>query len=249
MSLLSYIFGDSVMKGVVLDEHEARYRLLPETDWKALGGDIALDVKNRSHFGCTVDKGLRVVKKALARGPKPSFALLEYGGNDCDFHWEAVAANPRGQHEPRTPLPRFLEIYEELIDYLRAAEVEPVLMNLPPIDGSYYLRHIVEQRGLDEEALLEFLAGDSNQICRYQELYSRQIEALARRKDLPLFDCRSAFLAAADFRALICADGLHPNARGHQLIYESLRQFIRDWASQRLEGRSRQRGLLAGTLL
>ena len=72
------IFGDSIMKGTVYEG--GRYRscytevFLPQME----GLDIALD--NRSRFGYTAERGLGLIKKAIAAGEKPDYALVEYGG-------------------------------------------------------------------------------------------------------------------------------------------------------------------------
>ena len=60
------IFGDSIMKGTVYEG--GRYRscytevFLPQME----GLDIALD--NRSRFGYTAERGLGLIKKAIAAG-------------------------------------------------------------------------------------------------------------------------------------------------------------------------------------
>lgn len=44
-------------------------------------------------MGCTVTKGLQLLKKDLQR-PEAACdaALIEFGGNDCDYDWAQVAA-------------------------------------------------------------------------------------------------------------------------------------------------------------
>lgn len=59
------------------------------------GLDIALD--NRSRFGYTAERGLGLIKKAIAAGERPDYALVEYGGNDCNFDWAG--------HRPGSGLP------------------------------------------------------------------------------------------------------------------------------------------------
>ena len=111
------IFGDSIMKGTVYEG--GRYRscytevFLPQME----GLDIALD--NRSRFGYTAERGLGLIKKAIAAGEKPDYALVEYGGNDCNFDWPAIGRDPDYPHQPVTTLADFEATMRECIGLLR----------------------------------------------------------------------------------------------------------------------------------
>ena len=35
-----------------------------------------------------------------------------------------------------------------------------------------------------------------------------------------MLNLRDAFLAARDFKSLLCVDGIHPSGRGHQIIWQ-----------------------------
>ena len=47
------VWGDSILKGVVLDEAAGRYRLLKDGAVNAFSQFFHIKVKNNSHFGCT----------------------------------------------------------------------------------------------------------------------------------------------------------------------------------------------------
>lgn len=218
------IFGDSIMKCTVYEG--GRYRscynevFLPRME----GLDIALD--NRSRFGCTAGRGLGLIQKAIAAGERPDYALVEYGGNDCNFDWPAVGREPDYPHQPVTSLSDFEATMGECVALLRGAGITPVLMSLPPIDSDKYYEYIIS-KGVDRASLLRFL-GSPLSIYRYQELYSDAISKLARAEDLPFVDVRSAFLRCigSPFDHLISGDGLHPTEKGYEIVAGCFRERI-----------------------
>lgn len=218
------IFGDSIMKGTVYEG--GRYRscytevFLPQME----GLDIALD--NRSRFGYTAERGLGLIKRAIAAGEKPDYALVEYGGNDCNFDWPAIGRDPDYPHQPVTALADFEATMRECIGLLRGAGITPVLMSLPPVDSDKYYEYIIS-KGVDRCSLLKFL-GTPLSIYRYQELYSVAISKLARSEELPFVDVRSAFLECigSPFSQLISGDGLHPTEKGYEIVARCFRERL-----------------------
>lgn len=219
-----FVFGDSVMKGIVLENPNERYRLLPLATKKQLEEEFSIRLMNRSHFGSTIQSGFDLVKKVVERNPSCKTVVLEFGGNDCDFEWQAVAEDPTGNHEPRIAIDQFISKYRELIAYLKDKKVTPVLMNLPPIDPQRYLDFIC-RNGLSKQKIMTFI-GDIGMIYRFQELYSHTIDKIAFATDSFLIDVREQYLRRRDYTDLICIDGVHPNLAGHELLYDAIRQFI-----------------------
>lgn len=217
------VWGDSILKGVILDEVRGSYQLLAKSCVQLVEQTLGIPILNKSKFGSTIDKGYQLLEKSLATGLDCDVVLLEYGGNDCDFNWQAVSANPEMVHQPNTPLPLFLKTYQKMIDMLRSQGIKPLLMNLPPISGERYLNFITSH-GPDREQLLRFL-GDANQIYRYHELYSLSVTRLALQNNIPCVPVREAFLSRTHSLDLMCLDGIHPNEKGHQLM----QQVISEW--------------------
>ena len=216
------IYGDSITKGVLMEG--GRY-LINSTGISALAQQFSLMIRNRSKFGCTIDKGLVRIRHDLeGTEAAPRVTVLEYGGNDSDFDWSKVAAEPDGEHQPKTPLDRFQELYKQAIDLVRSHGSEPVLMSLPPICPGRYLNWICRE-GLSRERILHWL-GEENTIYRWQEMYSGAVALLAARLDLPLLDVRSRFLSRRDYTSLIARDGIHLTQAGYELIYDSFRETL-----------------------
>lgn len=216
------IFGDSIMKGLVFSPARERYVLSDGLKIPELADRYSIEIQNFSRVGCTIDKGVAMIKRRIDEGAKYDYIFLEYGGNDCDFNWKAVAAAPGGEHLPFTPLDRFTRSYYELISYLRSKGIEPVMANLPPVSASRYLRWICRD-GLSRDSILEWL-GDENAIYRYQEMYSRRIEEISRDTGTPLVNLRDAFLSHRHMEELICVDGIHPNEQGQKAINDTIKE-------------------------
>lgn len=216
-------FGDSIGRGVVMNHDSGKYGFTQESFANLVCEKFNLAINNFSKFGCTVTKGLGIVKKKLPEN-NCDFAVVEYGGNDSDFKWPEIAANPKGEHLPNTPLEEFGKNYEEIIDTIRASGKLPVIMNLPPIDAQRYFNWF--SRGINGDNVLEWLNGDTQCIYRYHEMYNMRVCTIAARKNVLLIDIRSALLAKFDYRDYICDDGIHLNEKGHLLVADTIETII-----------------------
>lgn len=217
------IYGDSIMKAVVVDENY-KYRPLAKSLLEQLRETSSVEAVNRAHFGYTTEKGQAVLRRDLEKGLDCRAALVEFGGNDCDYNWHEVAAAPEAEHSPNTPLQHFLDNLQSMVQSLKQAGVQPILMTLPPLDAQKYLDFIA-RLGSDKSAVLHWL-GDVQMIYRWQELYSDAIARLAARMDLPLADVRSRLLARRDYADLIARDGIHLTEAGYSLVFDEFRSTL-----------------------
>ncbi|HPE94975.1 MAG TPA: SGNH/GDSL hydrolase family protein [Bacillota bacterium] len=213
------VFGDSITRGVVLDEN-GKYVFLKESFISLLESSGRYIIENFSKFGCTVDKGIAMMRKCEKEISESDITLLEFGGNDCDFDWKAVSDDPYYKHIPKTPIELFSELYAKAIERIRELGSTPVMLTPPPIDAEKYFRHFSVD--LVPERVLIFL-GNVMHISRWQEMYSIAASRVARELSVPLIDIRSPFLARPDFDSLICSDGIHPSTAGHRLMFGALR--------------------------
>lgn len=223
------IYGDSLMRATVMDDN-SRYHSLVGAYLERLSGEYDIVFRNRARFGITVEKGSRVLEKDLAAGLDCDYAVLEFGGNDCSFCWEAVAKNPEEEHLPFTPREMFEATLADMVKKVEAAGVVPVLVTLPPIDAQRHLEHV----GKTEQArknILQWL-GDTQMIYRFHELYSQTVAGLAHRAGAILVDVRSRFLCRHDLKQLVGDDGVHPSATGYEVVVAAFADFIRAHRSQ-----------------
>ncbi len=218
------IYGDSLMRGTVIDENR-RYHSTIGGLLDRLAGCFGLAFKNKARFGITIGKGERILKSDLETGLGCDFALVEFGGNDCSFLWQEVGENPERDHQPFTRLEAFEETCHEMVDAIRCAGAQPVLMTLPPLDAEKHLSFISGGGETKRRNILRWL-GDVQMIYRFHELYSNAVVKIAKRTGALLVDVRSRFLDKHSLREWVGADGVHPTPRGYQLICETFADFI-----------------------
>ena len=184
-----------------------------------------VQVTNQAKMGATATKGLSLVEHDVARGLDADYALICYGGNDSDYDWAAIAADPEGDHRPHTERETFRQTLANILSLLYRQGIQPVLMSLPPIDPRRYLRFIC-RNGLDRSAIMRWL-GDEEMIYRHQELYSDTVTELAYESGVPLIHVRQAFLADHHMNALIAADGIHMTMEGYGKLFDTLADWLR----------------------
>ena len=214
------VFGDSIAKGVVYDPEKKKYVFLGESFVNLLSHEKQIEILNFSKFGWTVDKGLQYVTKNKDRISGCDLVALEFGGNDCDFDWEQIAADPAAEHLPKTPIRKFVDMYQSLIGTVKQFGKKIIVLNLPPLDEDKYFRWI--SRGRNGENILKWLGGATDYIYHWQESYSVAISEIANAVQVRLIDIRSIFLRNRHYTDFLCEDGIHPNLRGHRLIADAI---------------------------
>jgi len=217
------VWGDSVAKGVVYDEARGRYVLSPVTAAAIAAEQLGVEIVNHSRMGATVAEGERMMTRDLDRGLTADIAIIEYGGNDCDFDWRAVSEAPDAAHTPKTPAPLFEQTMRGMISSARRAGMDPMLVTLPPILSARYFDFIAQ--GLNADNILHWL-GDKDHIYRYHERYSALIARIARECGCRLLDLRAEFLSLWNAENLFCFDGIHPNAEGQRFMGEAIVRAI-----------------------
>ena len=212
------IFGDSVMKGVVLEE--GKYNSSSGAR-ELLEQKYAIDADNCCKFGATIEKGLAFAEKRMERGGLKPYTMIEFGGNDSDYDWAAIAAQPESEHFCKCVPEVFESCYRRLISEVRQAGSVPLVATLPPISAEKYFAWFCRE-GLDGDAILRWL-GDKNAIYRWQERFSRMAEHIAAEEGCKVIDLRGAFLSCPQaLNTLLCDDGIHPNRAGQELIYRTI---------------------------
>ena len=212
------IWGDSILKGVVFDEARNRYAILRENCVAQLAALLPCTVENHARMGCTAPQAMELL---LPEALSPcGLALIEYGSNDCAIDWPAVAAQPDADHQPQTPLADFARLLTQLVSRVREAGMQAMLAVPPPLHAQRYFDWVT--RDLNREAVLAFLGG-THRIYRWQELYAQTVFMVASRLQCPVLNLREAFLDVRAYEDLLCVDGMHPNARGHQVMLDVLK--------------------------
>lgn len=206
------LWGTSIGKGVVYDEHRRRYALAKDRCANVMTA-AGLQVENHARMGATIRDGMADLMETETHAG--DIAVLEYGGNDCDLDWQAVSDHPDIRQEGKTPLAAFQELLNEFIRRVRARGMQPVLVNPPPLLSHRYYEWVSQNR--DADAIARYL-GDIENIARWHERYARVIERTARLQRCPLADFRGLFLDQPHMEDFICLDGIHPNENGQRLM-------------------------------
>ena len=213
------IFGDSIAKGVMFQD--GRYHLCRAHDFDALAQQ-GVEVLNFAKMGACTDTGLAIAKKQLelCQGAQ---VLLSFGGNDCDFDWQAVSDHPEEAHLPKIPAEQFLENYRALMDLVRQTASRVWISSLVPLEAHRFLDHV--SQGRSRENILTWL-GDTDRIFRWQEYYNDLVCKLARELSCPLLELRPELLKHPAFPALLSMDGIHPTQKGHDVIHRCVAEAI-----------------------
>lgn len=219
----AFIYGDSLLKATMPDADMRYHFHLPEV--MAQYPSDRLEVVNRAKMGATVTKGLALVEHDVQRGMDARWALVAYGGNDSDFDWAAIDADPEADHRPNTELPVFADTLHETLDALRQGGVQPVMMTLPPIDGERYLDFLCRDN-LRRDRILDWL-GEPQMIYRHQELYADTAAEIALRENIPLIPVRQTFLRNHRLSQLIAADGIHLTMPGYEQLFDTLADWVK----------------------
>ena len=217
------IYGDSIMKGTVITQG-LRYKATICEYLEKLKTQFGLQAESRARFGMTIERGAELLNRDLSAGAGYDCVLLEFGGNDCDYNWKEIASDPYVFHEAKTPLPKFIALYAEMIEKLQNASIKPLCMTLPPIDAERYLDFL--SKNASRERIMFWLK-DVQRIYRVQERYSNAVARIAEAAGVGLIDVRAHFLAQEDLSELIGGDGIHPTAKGYALFYQAFEEYIR----------------------
>lgn len=208
------IIGDSIMKGVTFNGQ--KYQLCQEHNFDFMS-QRNIKVQNCSKMGATVTTGLSILKRKLAaQDPGDCTVLFSFGGNDCDYDWAKISADPDGSFLPNTPQDTYIDAYRDAIRTARNAGARVAVTSLLPIDAERYMDHISQGNSYDN--ILHWL-GDVGHLYRWQEFYSNLSCTMARAFGCQLIDLRSEFLKVKNFRTLLGQDGIHPTQAGHDIIH------------------------------
>ena len=216
------VFGDSILKGIQINPRNRRYHVNNNIDIAMISKRFSLKINNRSKLGCMASKGKVMLDRYLKETPDCTAVLMNFGGNDCDFDWKGISDNPNIEHEPNTPINKFIKIYTDIINKLNTKGIRPIITNLPPLEPQRFFDWFFKD--LNKENIMSWLKG-VNTIYRHQEYYSRAVEEIARNTATMLVDLRGAFLRERHIGHFLCEDGIHPNTEGQKLITQEFTMF------------------------
>jgi lysophospholipase L1-like esterase len=137
----------------------------------------------------------------------PSVVVIHLGINDAAVD---VWKNPPAS-EPRVPISDYRMNLEYFVDEIRNHGAEVVLMTPQPLRWTPKLLKMYGKP--------PYVPGDVAGLNVLLEEYVKTLREVAREKKVPLVDVYAAF---ADGAGGLLQDGMHPNDKGHALIYRLL---------------------------
>ena len=211
--------GDSVTKGVILTETN-KYSLTEHSYLDIVSRELDLQISNYGRFGSTVDTGDTMLRRHSDEIAGSEYTFIEYGGNDCDFDWIKIADSPMEDYAPKTRLEDFRKRFITLINKVRELGSKPIILSLPPILSAPYFAFFSRSMSQEQkENVITWLGGSTDIISRWHESYNRTLFMIAKETQTPIIDITTPFdTFRGDISSLYCADGIHPNAKGHRMI-------------------------------
>ena len=222
-------FGDSVLKGVIMHSKESgpQYSLSEHPFLDQCSERLGMEIDNKGRMGSTVISGESLVDRFIKDVSKSQYSVLEYGGNDCDFVWDEIAASPDSVHKPKTDILTFGLTYKRIIDKIRYAGSKPLLLSLPPIVSGQYFEYFTRKMTSEGKSnVLKWLGGTTEPINTWHEMYNIQIFKLGVILKVPVIDITSSFMAQRNYGNCLCEDGIHPNDAGQKLIAQSVCNYF-----------------------
>lgn len=217
--------GDSIIRGVILktQNDDMRYTLSDLNIVDRCGRQLQCDVVNLGKMGCTVPKGESILERSVDRIYGAKYVLLEYGGNDSDYDWAAIAQSPNESHLPKTPLEEYESSYVRVIQKVRQMGCVPLVLSLPPMDAERYFRFFTQKMTATmRDNILSWLNGSTNTIMSGHELYNMATWKVAQRTHSQWIDITSGLIAGHQSHCYLCEDGIHPNELGQEYIANTI---------------------------
>ena len=143
------------------------------------------------------------------------------------YNWQAIAANPSGQHEPVMDLVAYKAQYTNKIAQARACGQEPVLLSLPIMDENRFFASITSGMTMQERRnILYWLGGNVSRLRNIHEMYNLSLFRLAALQCVHIIDITSPMLASAHFEQLLEQDGMTLSPLGQAIVDNELSALL-----------------------
>lgn len=215
------LWGDSITRGIDYDNARGRYAVMRQHVTRILENRGIIQIDNHARFGATVLDGIKDFESTACVSAE--HVAIQFGGNDCNMPWEAIASAPDEDHGAAVPLPLFEETLGRFVALVRERGKQPILVTPPPLIAQRFFAWV--SKGLDRRAIRRFL-GDVQHIYRWQERYGLAVRRAAAAEGCLLFDLRDALLASRRYPTLCGIDGMHLNERGHAWLADAVARAL-----------------------
>ena len=139
-----YMFGDSLMRGVMPDE-AWNYHSSDAIGFEKMQAQYNMKFLNFAMPTFTSERVKMWLTQVMSSYPVPDVAFLECGGNDCDYDWKSICEGRCDyEHRHRVAPQDFKKNYEDMIHLLQEKGAAVTAVIAPPIAIEVYLSHLLE---------------------------------------------------------------------------------------------------------
>lgn len=199
------LFGDSVFFGAGASHRNFGCgRLLK----KKLNKPVLIKSRNKD----TTQDGLLRLRREVINEEAFSHVIVMFGNNDCRLI---------DIDKAQINLCVYQNNLKKIINEIRSSKKIPFLVNLQPINSDIFLQSLgCKQRNIVVE---------TQQIAKHnpyswQKSYSDVCSDVAKTELVTFIDIRTPL--ERDLNEVLAGDGLHPNDMGHQIIAETIYNFL-----------------------
>lgn len=151
-----YMFGDSLMRGVMPDE-AWNYHSSDAIGFEAMQAQYNMKFLNFAMPTFTSERVKMWLTQIMSNHPVPDVAFLECGGNDCDYNWKSICEGRCDyEHRHRVAPQDFKKNYENMIHLLQEKGVAVTAVIAPPIAIEVYLSYLLKS-GVDKDIMSEYV--------------------------------------------------------------------------------------------
>lgn len=219
-----YMFGDSLMRGVMPDE-SWNYHSSDAIGFETMQTQYNMKFVNFAMPTFTSERVKMWLTQTMLRQPAPDTAFLECGGNDCDYDWKLIGEGKCDyEHRHRVAPQDFKKNYEDMIHLLQEKGVAVTAVIAPPIPVEVYLSHLLES-GISRKVMSEYVNSVQQMYDEFAG-YGEIMENVARENGCEILSLRESFLALDDMKAYYSKDGMHPNKAGYALIHDDFEKYF-----------------------
>lgn len=219
-----YLFGDSLMKGVMPDENKM-YHSSDSIHFELLESEFGFSLKNYSMPTFTSDRVLDWMKMNLKKDSHADVLMIECIGNDCDGDWSRYRNGGFKELKNRTSLEAFLENYQSMVDFASNYADKLVIVLPPPVAFDKYIKYLGDEDDQLRNALAFLTSG--NELKDNFGRYKDALVEFAVAHNIEILDLGDMFQNLDFYDDYFSPDGIHPNERGYGLIHEGFARYFR----------------------
>jgi lysophospholipase L1-like esterase len=214
------IVGDSISLGAtevrgndVVDRVECSYfdllrQQFPSVDFSLDGGVHRTTLLARQRIA------------GLLATQQPDIVLLMVGGNDATLDWKRFVVTDGKIARSKVPVERYQENIVDIVRQVRDQGAIPIISDIPVMSIKKRGEYLSQLTGKDLTPIIE-RGGGQAEVDRHHHIYLNAAASVADQHDV-LMVRFSQVMYEMGHCAVVSADGVHSNARGHQVMADAI---------------------------